>query len=113
MDVLKHSSSNDGDLSPSHISDPSVLSSFMYQAVAVSGSVLLVSSGRCWICLSVFEWNCKWSDEALDVFFFMFSTVILKAASLSPPTFGRFVLTYFVSLVMFSMHLVCSGSCFG
>ena len=67
VDVLKHSSFNDGDLSPSLISDSSVLSSFKYQAVAVAGSVLLVSSGRCWICLSVLEWNCKWSDEALDV----------------------------------------------
>ena len=113
VDALKHSSSNDGDLSPSLISDPSVFSSFRYQAVAVSGSVLLFSSGRCWICLSVVEWNCKWSDEALDVFFFMFSTVTLKAASSRSPTFGRFVLTSLVNLVMFSMHLVCSGSCFG
>ena len=113
IDALKHSSFNDGDLSPSLISDPSVFSSFRYQAAAVSGLVLLVSSGRCWIRLSVVEWNCKWSDEALDVFFFIFYTVTLKAASSSPPTFGRFLLTSFVSLVMLSMHLVCSGSCFG
>ena len=90
VDVLKHSSFNEGDLSPSLMSNPSVLSVCRYQAVASVGLFLLISSERCWERLSVLKWNCRCSDDILDVFFFMFSTAILKAASSSTPVFGEF-----------------------
>ena len=70
--MLKHSSPNEVDLSPSLNNDSGVFWRFMYQIVAVLGSVLLVSSGSGWISLSMLKWKCKCSNKALDVFFYVF-----------------------------------------
>ena len=52
VDALKHSSPSEVDLSPSLMMDFRVFSKLRYQAAALLGLVLLVSSGRVWVAFS-------------------------------------------------------------
>ena len=96
VDVLKHSSPNKVDLSPNLMMDFRVFSKPRYQAAALLGSVLLVSSERVWVAFRVLRWKYKCSNEALYVFFLIFSTEVLKAESSRVPTSGRLVSTSIV-----------------